>query len=317
MPDSIFFLDPNQENKKNILNRLKPETLCPFAAHILYPYFFGFQKGSWFRWSKDKNSVIAQCPNPNGGVVFCITKHPSGSISAQITKLNGSCLAGHKQGDVFELAAADLTEPVKYDYCHLNQLDNLAINVISHSKLCRYYQKPGLNIMLENLAPASFCLPVYFAAYPTALSLLYDGNNFESLNQEKISIFDCPCEQNNVKIQVGTKKNIFSYFLNLLEKILRFLGWPKDVLDKSINFQAVSLASGCPKKLQPGQITEFNLHNARELCPAVFYTIFPFLPMLSDKIFPYWTKDKKETELDLQCPDAGAKIIYRLTIKKS
>ncbi len=307
-----YFIDLNEVKNNNFfLNHLEPQNLCPFAAHVLYPYFFSFQKGSWFRWSKFKNSVIAQCPNPNGGVAFQIIENQSGSILARVLSLKGKCLAGHKAGDIFELSEVQVG-PAKDNCCQLNQTNNLSVSVVSHSKLCRYYQKPGRIVAKENLVPVGFCLPAYCAVYPSALSLLYDGDNFETLGKEKAADICCPNCQDYAKIQIRTKRNFFSSILNLLEKILRFVGWPKDVLDKSIDIEVTDLKGHCLKNLKPGQLFKFNLYNDQELCPAVFYTLFPFWAMLSNKFLPYWTKDEKE--IDIQCPDAGANIIYRISI---
>lgn len=293
------------------LKRLKPESLCPFVAHTIFPYLFSFEKGSWFRWEKSKDSVVAQCPNSESSLSFRIIRKPTGSIFAEVINQKGECLAGHKKEDVFQLEQIK-RESSKSPCCYLNRINSLSFSVVSHSRLCRYYKKPGQAIPFENLVPRDFCLPAYYSAYPYALSLLYDGVDFEKLGREKSACLSCPNDKNHVRMQVRTRRNIFSPLLNFLEKTLRWLGLPKDVLDKSIKIETIGLTGNCSKNLRPGQLFNFNLYNSQELCPAVFYNLFPYLVMLNKKVFPYWTKDRRR--IDIHCPDAIAKIIHRISV---
>ena len=294
------------------MNSLAPQTLCPFAAHELFPYVFSFNKGSWFRWMKDKNAVFAQCPNPAVNLSFKVKKNSHNKIFAEVVSKKGACLAGHNIGDVFELAQANPNK-LNYDLCYLNKIESLDVSIVSHSRLCRYYSKPGKVVPFSNLIPKGFCLAAYQTAYPFALSLLYDGINFNKLEGEFTADVPCTNCHNHVDMLIKTNKYAFSLALNLLEKILRFIHFPKDVLDKKIEIDAKEVQGNCLKGITSGLKVNFNLRNKRELCPAVFYSIFPYIVMLDKKVFPYWLKDNKS--LDIHCPDPGAKIIYRLSLK--
>ncbi|MCX5698506.1 MAG: hypothetical protein NTX01_02265 [Candidatus Omnitrophica bacterium] len=319
MDHEKYFLNSIQNKNYSVLtsfnffmNSLAPQTLCPFAAHALFPYVFSFNKGSWFRWMKEKNTVFAQCPNPAVNLTFKITKNYHNYISAEVINKKVSCLAGHKIGDVFELAEVN-SNNLNYDLCYINKIESLTVSIVSHSRLCRYYSKPGRIVPFSNLAPKGFCLAAYQTAYPYALSLLYDGHNFKKLGKEFAADISCTNSPNHIDMQIKTKRNIFSPFLNLIEKILRIFHIPKDVLDKKIEINTKKPSGVCFKGINEGLKINFNLRNKNELCPAVFYSIFPYLAMLDKRIFPYWLKDSKS--INIHCPDPGANIVYRLSIR--
>lgn len=314
-----YFINSNQnasyqeiERINFFMNQLDIQDLCPFAAHSIFPYIFAFKKGSWFRWEKSKNSVVAQCPNPDTCLTFKITRESSGFISVKVINQKKECYAGHKTGDMFKLSKVTF-ESLKFNSCDLNNIKSLSVSVVSHSKLCRYYQEPGQIVEFMNLAPSGFCLPAYYSAYTYSLSLLYDGADFEKAGREKTAELFCCLKGNDyIKMLVSTKRNIFTYILNFIEKTLRFIGYPKDVLDKAVKIEVSEVKGHCPKGLVAGHKVNFNLYNKQELCPAVFYNLFPYLCMLNRKIFPYWVKD--ESRIDIHCPDACADITYRINI---
>lgn len=310
-----FFIasDKIQAGDGFFLNSLKPDNLCPFAAHSLYPYFFGLKRGSWFRWSRSKDEVITQCPNPSACVAFRVKRAKDGEISATVIALKGKCLAGHQEGEIFKLAESEKNGLPQKNCCDLNSAP-LLVRVVSHSRACRYYKKPGTLVAQDKLVPQGFCLPAYFRVYPSALSLLYDGSDFA---QGKNGKFNClACSGNNqVELKVETQRNIFSPLMNLIEKILRFVGWPKDALDKEVKITPTKINSHCPKNLELDQIFNFNLRDKSELCPAVFYNFFPYWAMLAQGIMPYWG-NTAEKEIDIHCPDAGASIVHKLKIDK-
>lgn len=305
--------DYGELKKENFfMNRLGPEDLCPFAGHALFPYVFSFKKGSWFRWEKTKNSVTVQCPNPNCNATFRITRERSGVISAEVTGLKNACLAGHKAGDIFELSQAD-GPPFPRSWCGMNRIESLSVNVLSHNPLCRYCQRAGHKVAFGDLAPRGFCLPAYYVIYPFALSMLYDGVNFDKVGGEHEASLSCNNYSDRIQMKVRTQRNILSLLLNLLEKILRVIGFPKDVLDKSIKIRVAGVKGNCRMGLKTGHISNFNLRSKKEVCPAVSYTLFPFLAMMGSGIFPYWSEEKKR--LDVHCPDAGADIVYRINVR--
>ncbi len=318
--DQNFFKYNNPQNLEELqsqnffLNRLEPENLCPFAAHALYPYYHSFSRGSWFRWMKDKNCVFAQCPNPSVCLTFKITRNKLGNIAAEVVAKKGDCRANHFVGQIFRLAKAEGELP-KYDYCRLNDSSKTSVSVVKHSRACRYYKKIGTTVAPKNYIPDGFCQPAYFKAYPDSLSLLYDGCNFKKEGRENYTEIVCPNAGKNVKIKIRTKRHIFAPLMNLADKILRLINMPREALDKNIEYDLVEVNGNCKINLKPGQKFKFNLYRRAELCPAVFYTLFPFRIMLRKEIFPYWSCDFKH--IDIHCPDSNAEIVHRISINNN
>jgi uncharacterized repeat protein (TIGR04076 family) len=245
-------------------------------------------------------------------VAFKITREASGVISAKVISVKRECRAGYHTGDVFKLSLVG-GEPSAGTRCYLNRIDSLSVSVVSHSRLCRYYQRPGRSVPFERLIPPGFCLPAYYAAYPYALSLLYDGVNFEKIGREHAASLTCHNSSDCIHMRVRTKRNIFSPLLNFVETVLRALGFPKDVLDKTVEIQVVGSQGNCVKDLTAGRIVYLNLYNREELCPALFHNLFPFIVMLDKRVFPYWAEERRR--IDVHCPNAAADIVYRIDIK--
>ena len=148
------------------------------------------------------------------------------------------------------------------------EIDGQVINQ-SHDKTCRYFHEWYDDIKLPLINAKTFC-----DLYPKTLCMLYDG---KPPVDERISVHKKP-------------------LMNLLYRALKMVGLHKDVIDKKISFN-----------LPDGMQHEFNLHDNKEICPAMYYTLLPFF---KDK--PYWAD---LSSVDICCPDYKAKVIYRYVPK--
>ncbi|MCU0666395.1 MAG: TIGR04076 family protein [Candidatus Omnitrophica bacterium] len=295
-----LFLDSGDlEAAQKFLRTLDAQKLCPFAAHALYPYVVSFQNGSFFPWRKDKDTVCAQCPNPDSSVSFRVERKTD-KIIAVVENLKSPCQAGHKIGDVFQLKLVG--DGVGFDACKMNEPGDIRLEILRFSNSCRYYQKPG-NVKWSDLSPEGFCLSCYAQGYPDALGLLYQGKNKE---------FNLSCFRKNdpINFRVFSKEHFLSLPLRLIEKALRLVGFPSDVIDRVVLFRVSVSEKNCPQKLEKGKVSLFNIYNRRKACPAVSYTLFPFLAMAKENIFPYWAEENKI--LDVHCPDPNADVVYRI-----
>ena len=48
--------------------------LCPMAFHAIYPYVFALQNDAIFPWEKDKDRMLAVCPDQANIVTFEIMR---------------------------------------------------------------------------------------------------------------------------------------------------------------------------------------------------------------------------------------------------
>lgn len=96
-----------KKNQKFQLGDLKPSGLCLAGFHSIIPYLHTLKNKGSFSWMKDRNKVIAQCPNPYIRVAFEINFVAGSQFKIKIIKIKGVCPEGHKINEVFEI---DLTK---------------------------------------------------------------------------------------------------------------------------------------------------------------------------------------------------------------
>jgi len=93
---------------------LAPCGMCLDAFHAVYPYALSLLYGAKFRWMKDLDSVIAQCPNPHGSVTMEIRRKKINrkkmEILIKILEVKGRCKKGLKKGEVFKMNLGDFSE---------------------------------------------------------------------------------------------------------------------------------------------------------------------------------------------------------------
>lgn len=80
--------------------------MCPYALHIALPYVTSLGHGAWFTWMRDKNAVIAQCPNVTAAIDVEIRRRSEAGrdgYSLTIVGQQDVCPRGHKTGDTFSI----------------------------------------------------------------------------------------------------------------------------------------------------------------------------------------------------------------------
>jgi uncharacterized repeat protein (TIGR04076 family) len=85
---------------KRKLSDFTPDGLCVHAFHIAHPYVLTLRNKGWFRWVKDGEGVIAQCPHPRG-VVMEIKSGKKGDFTVTIKVIDKRDCPKHEKGDVF------------------------------------------------------------------------------------------------------------------------------------------------------------------------------------------------------------------------
>lgn len=103
------------------LTQLIPPGMCLDAFHVAYPYCLSLLYGAKFKWMDDKDSVIAQCPNPKGSVIMEIRRkiinHNKKKIFIKIIEIRGRCMKGLKRGQIFKMNLGDYPQicPAAFD----------------------------------------------------------------------------------------------------------------------------------------------------------------------------------------------------------
>lgn len=74
---------------------------CPLALQSIIPYIFTLHNGGWFNWVNHEDTVIVNCPGPDG-TAFRIGK--SGDVlEVTVEKTRNGCLWGYEKGAGFNI----------------------------------------------------------------------------------------------------------------------------------------------------------------------------------------------------------------------
>lgn len=160
-------------------------------------------------------------------------------------------------------------------------------------KKCRYHRACDQKI---RLAPDNLCLSAYQKVYSYCLALLYNAKLPSPLK------IHCPNPKNYIEMEI-IKSPILPKSLTLLKRKLEVaickIYRPLDLPDHNIFIKIISQKGDCPKNYQIGKTFKFNLYDQKEICPAGFYQLYPFL------------KDNSYKNQLVSCPDEKA-VVYQI-----
>lgn len=180
----------------------------------------------------------------------------------------------------------------------------LRVRVVDFKAPCLFYREKGEEFTLDELVPEGICPDLFFQIYPQYLSLLYDGK--KSNNK---MILQCPGNVSKTYWNITTKALLLSPIINLARLFFRLIGRPKDIIDKKIIIYLESVEGTCPRGYSGKVKISFNqyshLWKRRFFCPAVFYTIYPFLISVVNN-------NMKKEPLLIRCPADNASILFEL-----
>lgn len=87
------------------LSNLIPQGHCYEMLHTLIPYIVSFEHGGWFKWEKDKDTVIVCCPHVDNNACVRIRKMTEGEIinfEYEIIGVKGDC-PFYKAGETYRI----------------------------------------------------------------------------------------------------------------------------------------------------------------------------------------------------------------------
>ena len=157
----------------------------------------------------------------------------------------------------------------------LKDLDAVKISVDGFKNSCFFCRKCGEKFSLEELIPWGVCPDLFFQIYPSYLSAFYGGKDTDG------AVLSCPGKTGKTYWRLRSRKLFLSPLINLAGWIFRLLGKPKDLFDSYIEIEMIETKGDCPRGYVKGQKFYFNQYSHiwghRFFCPAVFYTLYPFL----------------------------------------
>lgn len=196
-------------------------------------------------------------------------------------------------------------------YC--TDLSKITISVHHFQERCGYCKNGKEAYNEKDLAPKGFCIDAYYTVYPYLLALLYDAN-FNRKPYDKNLTVSCPNIHNPILIKITFTFKKFKTIINLIEKLSRRFGLPKDAIDKIIKLEVMNDNGHC--NLKKGYICNIKIPDIREFCPASFFSIYPLIHLYQRNNFLIQDK-AKHNKISFVCPDPKTNVGYDVDLSAS
>ncbi len=182
-----------------------------------------------------------------------------------------------------------------------DKINSVSICVDSCKKRCGYHRRGQ-----EQYREGAFSIPgmdleVFYWLYPYLLSVLYDGQLKGDPYPEEFVIRGGIFGDTPSGYSVGFQYKKTRRVLNLLERLLRRIGLPKDAIDKIILIRGQMAAAGTVYRL--------TVPADNQLCPASFFSFYPLYFLLNHGLLISWSKDTPGV-MRFSCPDPRTDICY-------
>lgn len=193
--------------------------------------------------------------------------------------------------------------------------------VIQKDGRCNYH-KIDSQYAKSKLAPKGLCIEAYHNIYPHCLAMLYSAD-LSTENEGEDVLVRCPSVDSYVAIKIiKATLPLRIKVLNIMKSLVNRI-YPVAISRRRISIEIAHVTGDCPNKHITGEIFEFNLGNLqitkniivslgyeKELCPAAFDSLYPFLGWyyIAGKL--PWTR--KNSLPIVQCPDHKANVSFEL-----
>lgn len=82
------------------LTDIIPPHECLFIIHSVMPYYLTLKNSGYFKWEKDLDTVMTQCPNPDIAIGVQVIRGGKNKINARVASMRSKeCPKGYKKGD--------------------------------------------------------------------------------------------------------------------------------------------------------------------------------------------------------------------------
>jgi uncharacterized repeat protein (TIGR04076 family) len=194
-------------------------------------------------------------------------------------------------------------------YCH--DFENILIITETMKKICKYHKRRWQEFGHNEIAD-TLCFDAYHVAYPYCLAMLYNAK-LDGFGKNAMQI-KCP-RINGVVLEISRRRRwniVILFSKRILEWLFKKIGFPLDIEDWRIKIKVTKNLGNCPKH-KIGDTYMFNIRRTNELCPASFYTLYPYILQLSHgHPFP-WENDVSDSHI--HCPDHEG-FIYDVKCQK-
>ncbi|MEW6609199.1 MAG: hypothetical protein AB1414_17440 [bacterium] len=185
--------------------------------------------------------------------------------------------------------------------------ESLKVQVCDFKHTCFFCRTRGEKFSIHEMVPEGMCPDLFFQIYPQYLGLLYDGCPGLEKGKLREALLYCPGNKAKTLLwRITSKKLPLSLVINIADKIFRFIGKPKDLFDRKIVLELIDTKGVCPRGYQGKVKFVFNQYShiwgRRFFCPAVFYTLYPFL-----------LANEQKGHIQIQCPADYTSIVFEIS----
>lgn len=178
------------------------------------------------------------------------------------------------------------------------------VDVVAARKACRYH-RPGERYPAVRMTPDGLCPFAFHVLYPECLAMLSRGEYPVEEGREACRL-RCPFSGEGVEFGIFRipRKQTLLGKLELLARKTADLFMPVELLEYGIAIEVLHAGGGCPCGYRAGDRFEMNIKGKGEICPAAFYSIFPW----------YLTATPREggARLRVSCADYRTDIVFSL-----
>ncbi|MDD5556380.1 MAG: hypothetical protein PHN82_03915 [bacterium] len=160
-------------------------------------------------------------------------------------------------------------------------LKDAPVHVSRVSRTCRYHRRERA-YPLAGLTPDGLCPAAFHVLYPDCLAMLSRGRYPIDGGRERCRL-ECPRPGGGVSFNVSRapRRRTMLQRLELAARKAADLFMPVELLEHGIAIDVVESFPSCPYGYREGDRFVLNLGGKNEICPAAFYSVYPFfLPFL-------------------------------------
>ncbi|MEK7691551.1 MAG: TIGR04076 family protein, partial [Bdellovibrionota bacterium] len=173
---------------------------------------------------------------------------------------------------------------------------------------CRYNAKPAKGI---KAGPVGLCQDAHHAIYPYGLARMY-GADFGNGVDSDVSI-NCPGTASEVVFRIRRTTalpRLLGALCSVAAKAFGRIFHPVDLKEYRVSYIVERVAGKCPAVHAKGDRFEFNVKRRKELCPASFNALYPYIFLKKRGQVFDWA-GSGDVGVSVPCPDCmGA--VYEL-----
>lgn len=190
------------------------------------------------------------------------------------------------------------------------ELGRDSLRVTSLNKPCRYHKFREV-FLSSDISPDGLCPAAFAVLYPHCLSMLSRAK-YPVVNNKEVCRIKCPGKSGTVEFNLfrqpfkrrGLERSFF-YFKKIVDFFI-----PVELIENKVYIEVTTASEDCPFSYTEGETFEFNIGDKKEICPAAFYSLYPFYLSILDKTLNQ--HNNHNSGCLIPCSDYNTNIIFRL-----